>query len=154
MNRDHQRICPRCGTSPLADDVRCWNCDYPLPKVGDSTPPATPVERKPTTLELSGTMPDVSHYARCARCGGSGREEDASHPPAVSGEGERMTGRRRCTIREHRRQIKALQRELALLREGRAALWAAKHAAEREADTLRAEVRSLRASTPTPGAPR
>lgn len=92
MNRDHQRICPRCGTSPLADDERCWNCNYPLElaggataavafaRVGDSTPPAEP--------------PDENWFQRQARL--AARDVQLlppwlrSHPPAVSGEGERF----------------------------------------------------------------
>ncbi len=75
MNRDHQRICPRCGTSPLADDVRCWNCDYPLPKVGDSTPPAAPVEppdKWQFAQELMLDRRNIQAGDECDRCGGWG----------------------------------------------------------------------------------
>ena len=155
MNRDHQRICPRCGTSPLADDERCWNCNYPLElaggataavafaRVGDSTPPAEP--------------PDENWFQRQARL--AARDVQLlppwlrSHPPAVSGEGERLM------------EQAAAYRAIAL---DALACWQGedehsddnqrRNRSARSRATLRHRIcavdDTVRASTPTPGAPR
>ena len=155
MNRDHQRICPRCGTSPLADDERCWNCNYPLElaggataavafaRVGDSTPPAEP--------------PDENWFQRQARL--AARDVQLlppwlrSHPPAVSGEWERL--------KDAAEAFRAIALDALACWQGEDETQDDKHKRTRSAQArtlLRHRLHSangmLRASTPTPGAPR
>ena len=168
MNRDHQ-FTP--GTESERAAYFCDRCGRSREAHGDSTPPATPVE--PPTLEccacghlntpqqvarLDGEWRSSGDYVcldsdACARRIAKCSEVDvvplASHPPAVSGEGERLKKfrehlvnyqqgtKQRGTGAYSRGEIVGVQGTLAVLLG--------------EFDQLFPEVR---ASTPTPGAPR
>ena len=151
MNRE-QQTCRQCGHSSgahatVAGKERCANgCECSGFMLGDSTPPATPVE-----------SPDENWFQRQARL--AARDVQLlppwlrSHPPAVSGEGERLM------------EQAAAYRAIAL---DALACWQGedehsddnqkRNRSARSRATLRHRIcavdDTLRASTPTPGAPR
>lgn len=124
MNRDHQAFLDGF------EAAQRWGCDMANEAlqdwVGDSTPPATPVECE------SWCRYDAGRGPRCSWC-------LVAHPPAVSGEGERL-------IRQAFRSgwnggFTAIPDESTLN--------------QQEEQDWEVFVRNwLRASTPTPGAPR
>ena len=151
MNRE-QQTCRQCGHSSgaqatVAGKERCANgCECSGFMLGDSTPPATPVE-----------SPDENWFQRQARL--AARDVQLlppwlrSHPPAVLGEGERLM------------EQAAAYRAIAL---DALACWQGedehsddnqkRNRSARSRATLRHRIcavdDTLRASTPTPGAPR
>lgn len=54
-----------------------------------------------------------------------------------------LTGRRRCAIPEHRKQIRAMQRWCAFLQAGRAAMWSQLRAECAEHEVTRHRLREL-----------
>ena len=151
MNRE-QQTCRQCGHSSgahatVAGKERCANgCECSGFMLGDSTPPATPVE-----------SPDENWFQRQARL--AARDVQLlppwlrSHPPAVLGEGERLMEQaaayRAIALEaltcwkvedDHRETPRKLKRSY----ETRVALLHRIGEADRQCG----------ASTPTPGAPR
>lgn len=85
LHRWHR--CPNCGgmgcnSAERGGNERCWHCalcsfvECVDSEAGGHPAPVSPVEpepptrKRPTTLELSGTMPDIDHgrNCRCAEC--------------------------------------------------------------------------------------
>ena len=142
MNRE-QQTCRQCGHSSgahatVAGKERCANgCECSGFMLGDSTPPATPVE-----------SPDENWFQRQARL--AARDVQLlppwlrSHPPAVSGEGERLNRATWDRLLSTLKVAKLLNSNL----EDRADVQDEIKKAIDIAEDL------LRASTPTPGAPR